>query len=172
MFEQKRAEIKKVITGLLEAMSVPFSSLEVITDERRGSDVYMIRTGEENSLIGRDGELFMAFTHLIKKIVEDEEDKSEGEEKLAEKPIYRFTIDVNDYQRANLERLKNKALILANQARDFKKEIVMDPLSPYERMIVHDALSGQNNIKTESVGFGRGRRLVIKYVEDKDSGSI
>ena len=42
----------------------------------------------------------------------------------------------------------------------------MDPMSPYERMIVHSIFSEDPQIKTGSVGEGRERRVVIEYIGD------
>ncbi|MEK7526803.1 MAG: R3H domain-containing nucleic acid-binding protein, partial [Patescibacteria group bacterium] len=55
--------------------------------------------------------------------------------------------------------------IMAERARSFKTNMELEPMSPYERMIIHSALESLPDIKTESVGFGRGRKVVIKYVE-------
>jgi spoIIIJ-associated protein len=155
MAENKKESTKEIIVELLKAMQVPLENIEISEDEKYG-DIFMIHTPDEESLIGRDGERFSSFIHLVKKIVNRGQEESD----------YRFSVDVNNYQRAAIEKLRNKALILANQARDFKKDIMLEALSPYERLIVHDVLAGQNNIKTESTGVGKDRRLVIKYVAE------
>jgi spoIIIJ-associated protein len=160
----KQEEIKRLISEMLVLMEVPAEMIEVETDSKTGNDVYMIRTAYEDALIGRDGERFSALLHLIKRIVNKDEDGKDSE--------YKFSVDVNNYQKAKIERLRNKAIILANQARDFKKNIEMEPMSSYERMVCHDALAGQNNIKTESTGFGKDRRLVIKYTEETEDSKI
>ena len=161
---KKQEEVKKLISEMLVVMEVPAEMIEVETDAKTGNDIFQIRTAYEDALIGRDGERFSALLHLIKRIVNKNEDNKESE--------YKFSVDVNNYQKARVERLRNKAIILANQARDFKKNIEMEPMSSYERMVCHDALAGQNNIKTESTGFGKDRRLVIKYVENEVSDNI
>ncbi len=58
--------------------------------------------------------------------------------------------------------------MLAKRARSFKIDVEMDPMTSYERMLVHSHLEGRPNIKTESIGEGKERRLVIKFVEDGD----
>jgi len=44
----------------------------------------------------------------------------------------------------------------------------MSPMSPYERMIVHSIFTNVKDIKTESLGEGKGRRVVIKYVATEE----
>ncbi len=80
-------------------------------------------------------------------------------------PEAKFAIDVNDYRSFQIEKLKIKAKMLANRAKDMKVSIEMEPMSSYERLIIHGALNGEANIATESIGEGRDRRIVIKYVE-------
>ncbi|MEI6420080.1 MAG: R3H domain-containing nucleic acid-binding protein [bacterium] len=161
---KKQEEIKKLISEMLVIMEIPAEMIEVETDSKTGNDIFQIRTAYEDALIGRDGERFSALQHLIKRIVNKDEGDKENE--------YKFSVDVNNHQKARIERLRNKAIILANQARDFKKNIEMEPMSSYERLVCHDALAGQNNIKTESTGVGKDRRLVIKYTEDKEESFI
>ena len=42
-------------------------------------------------------------------------------------------------------------------------------MTPDERKKVHNALSSWKNIKTESIGDGKERRIVVKYVENTAS---
>ena len=77
----------------------------------------------------------------------------------------KFFIDINGYFENNNKELQMKAKIMAERARSFKTNMELEPMTPYERMIVHSALEDFSDIKTESVGFGKGRKVVIKYVE-------
>lgn len=53
--------------------------------------------------------------------------------------------------------------MLAERARTFKHDVEMSPMSPYDRLIVHASLTGLPDIKTESLGEGQVRHIVIKY---------
>jgi len=44
----------------------------------------------------------------------------------------------------------------------------MDPMSSYERMIVHAEFTETPDIVTESAGFGRERHVIIKFSEEKN----
>jgi spoIIIJ-associated protein len=100
---------------------------------------------------------------VIKKIVTREGENDEGEERT------KFFIDVNDYQAKLEEELKNKAKVMSERARSFKIDIELEPMSSYERMIIHSCLQDIPDIKTESKGFGHDRRIVIKYVDSQTS---
>lgn len=113
-----------------------------------------IKSADERTLLGRDGERFDALNHLLKRILA----KKVGEER-------KISIDINSRKQKAEEVLKTKALIIAERAREFKTAIEMEPMSSYERMIIHTVLEGAPNIKTESKGEGRERRIVVHYTE-------
>ena len=71
-------------------------------------------------------------------------------------------IDVNDYQRRRFDELKDKARMGAQRVRYFKKEVTLEPMSAFERRIVHLALQEYPDIVTESIGEGAERRVVIQ----------
>ena len=53
---------------------------------------------------------------------------------------------------------------MSERARYFKSNVEVDPMSSFERRIVHEFLATASDLKTESIGFGPSRRVVIKYV--------
>lgn len=110
-------------------------------------------------MIGRDGETLKSLNYLIQKMVEKDK---EGEERIS------FFIDVNGYQKKRFENLKNIAHMMAERARYFKSNIEIDPMPAYERRIIHLFLEKNKDIKTESEGFGKDRRVVIKYIGENN----
>jgi spoIIIJ-associated protein len=147
---------KKIIEDLLNTLGVKYDSVEETEDPITQKKLFIIKTPESGLLIGDRGDTFQALSHLIRRIA------SKGMEEMAD-----FAIDVNDYRSSMVENLKLKANMLANRARDMKANVEMEPMTSYERLIIHGVLSGQPNIKTESTGEGKDRRLVIKYIEEK-----
>ncbi len=76
----------------------------------------------------------------------------------------KFLIDIGNFQQKRVENVKAVAHLMAERARYFKSNIEVDPMSAFERRIVHEFLADQTDLKTESVGIGPGRRVVIKYI--------
>lgn len=146
-------EIKKIIEEVLGVMGISYKEIETLS-ENNGT-VFMVRADDAKYLIGIGGAHLLAFNHLVRRIVE----KRGGDGKT-------FAIDVNGYQKERNEELKNKARILAERVKSFKSEEELEPMSPYERMVVHSILAEDPEIKTESTGFGRDRRVVIRYQGD------
>lgn len=151
-------EIKAIIEKILNLLGVSYSDIEVSTDEKINSLRFVVFTTEPNILIGDKGKRLLAFNHIVKKIIE---------KKTEEKGLGRvdFMLDVNNFQQKRIEELRVKAHMLAERARFFKSSVEMEPMSSYERMIVHAEFTMTADINTESSGVGRERRVVLKYSE-------
>ena len=150
-----KTKVQTLVEEFIKNLGVRIDSVEIKEDELSKKPVFVIRSPDSGLLIGENGETLYALSHLIRRMVNKGKEMEEGNE---------FSIDINDYRASMVERLKIKAGILANRARDMKANIEMDPMSSYERLIIHGALTDQPNIKTESIGEGRNRRVVIKYI--------
>lgn len=149
--------IKKTIEEVLQKMGVAVT-IEDISPLYGGEILrFSIKTDEPYVLIGRDGKVLMAFNHVVKKIIENETINRGLKE-------VNFIVDVNDFQEKKIEEIKNKANIIAERARFFKNNVEMLPMNPYERMIIHSLFTNTDDIETESLGVGRDRRIVIKYI--------
>lgn len=144
-------QIKNFIETLLTKLAVPFDSVEL--EEKSEQTVFQIRTTESGKLIGNRGDTIRALNHITQKAFEN----SEGSP--------RFLIDVNGYRTQKITELEQTARMLAERARALKYNVEMTPMSAYERLIVHTALASEKNIRTESHGEGRDRRVVICYEE-------
>jgi predicted RNA-binding protein Jag len=83
---------------------------------------------------------------------------------LPGKETFKCTIDINDLQSKADARIKMKALNAAEEARNLKTDVLLEPMSSYERMVVHSTLSLGGDVSTESVGVGRERRVKVKYL--------
>src|SRR6185436_16326979 len=72
-------------------------------------------------------------------------------------------IAINGFQKKKVENLRAVAHMMAERERYFKSNIEVDPMPAFERRIVHEFLSDAIDLKTESMGEGPSRRVVIKY---------
>lgn len=146
--------IKNTIQELVKRLGVEVESVEDFSDD--DGFKFNVKTKNSGILIGSRGEHISALNHLIKKIV------ARSDENL------RVSVDVNGYLEEGNKVLRNKVMILAERAKSFKTSVELDPMSPYERMVVHSYLAADPNIETKSVGEGKSRRVVIKYKEKED----
>ncbi len=143
-------DIKKLIEEMLSAMNIKADAVSV--GEIDGRQCFSVKSPDSSLLIGSKGSHLFAFNHLIKKI-----SAKRGAEDLE------FSIDVNEYQKAAKENLLQVAKVMGERARSFKTNMELEPMSSYERMIIHSHFQDAKDLKTESVGDGERRRVVIKY---------
>lgn len=148
-------EIKKILEGILSRMSVSWNSIEFFAGGEDGIGRFLVKTNEPEILIGREGVTLLAINHLVRKMTDRNADEAEAS----------FMVDVNDYQKKKLEDLKQKARMMAERARFFKSSVELEPMSSYERMIVHSFLAPYADVSTESIGQGPTRHIVIRYKE-------
>ncbi|MDO8619884.1 MAG: R3H domain-containing nucleic acid-binding protein [bacterium] len=168
--------IKQLIEDLLRHMQIAVQSIEV--SESDGRKRFAVSTTDSHLLIGAKGANLSAFNHLVKKIA-----SAKSAPRMTEKgetsPVsptegehtQTFFVDVNGYQEAALISVKNIAKVMGDRARSFKTSVELEPMSSYERMIIHAFFQETKDLKTESVGEGERRRVVIKYVEDQALGN-
>jgi len=164
--------VHTTLKDLLNSFGASFSDIQKI--EVAGQTVFNIQTDDARTLIGMHGDTVHAIDYLVKKITEQKLPHASSSEVSDAEPSgskdtganargMQFLVDVNDYRAKQIRDLETKALMMAERARSFQYDVELTPMSAYERLIIHTALSGAPNVKTESLGEGRNRRVVIKY---------
>lgn len=103
-------------------------------------------------LIGRRGETLDAAQYLCSLVI----NKGKNDK-------LRVTLDTENYRAKRIKTLQNLAEKNAEKALKYKRNITMEPMSPYERRIIHAALTGRERITTFSVGSEPKRRVVVSY---------
>lgn len=74
-------------------------------------------------------------------------------------------IDVNNHRKEREDLLIKLARAAAKKVSLTKKEITLPAMNAFERRIIHAELATNPDIKTESVGEGRERKVVVKPIE-------
>lgn len=152
--------VKNLIKEMLEKMT--FSDFSIGMREEAGADgeniVFNIVAKESDLLIGQYGVNLRAFQHMIRALA-----RRKTDDRL------RFSVDVNDYHRGRIESVAELARSMARQAIEDKRPVVLRPMTAYERRIIHMELADNNQIRTESIGEGEERKVVIKPVGDIES---
>jgi len=153
--QEKEALLKKIAAEVLQKMT--FENFEISVASKSDAEgenfVINIETPESNLLIGQYGVTLSALQHTLRLLV-----RRQTEER------FRFLADVNHYLQAKTDSLAELAIESAKQAIRDKKAVVLRPMSAYERRLVHLELAGNENVKTESIGEGEDRKVVIRPV--------
>ena len=74
----------------------------------------------------------------------------------------RMKLDTEDYRRRRKETLENLARGIAYKVKKTRKPVVLEPMNPYERRIIHSALQGNKFVETISEGEEPYRHVVVK----------
>lgn len=149
--EQETSIIQETIRELVDKLGF-VCEIEIGTEPQTEEEarVFNIKTAESSFLIGQYGSNLQSLQHIARILVR---------QKLAGKT--KFMLDVNSYQQEKNVSLGKFAQSMAEQALREKRAIALRPMSPYERRIVHMELSINPRIKTESIGEGTERKIVI-----------
>ena len=140
---------------LLEILSHLGVGFEVEARPPVGDDAAAILLevkGDEGGLvIGRRGQTLDALEYVLNRIVAREENASAP----------RIAIDVEGYRERRRSHLDELAHRLAEKAKQTRQAVILNPMSPRDRRIVHLALQGDEAIATRSQGQGYYRRMQI-----------
>lgn len=149
-------KIQNLIKDLIEKVMLEARAITVTEDE--GSNVWFsVEVSEPHFFIRQDGEALHALNHLVRRIIENREAEGKTREPS-------FIIDINNFQKRRVDNARAVAHLMSERARYFKSNIEVDPMPAFERRIVHEFLANETDLKTESTGYGPGRRVVIKYI--------
>jgi spoIIIJ-associated protein len=112
-----------------------------------------INSSRNPILIGKNGITLQALNELVRLATSSKFKKR-----------FRILLDVNDYKEAKYDKVVAIAKRIARDVTRTKIDVTLDPMPADERRMVHGALSGMPNIKTESVGEGHRRAICIRYI--------
>lgn len=124
-----------------------------IVENVDGKVLIKIDSGKSAHLIGYKGKTIEAVQSTINSILQKQEEE-----------YAKVFVEVNDYKNKKEERLKELARRLAKNAVKFGRDVRLEPMSAYERMIIHTELANRDDVTTESYGEEPRRRVVIKKV--------
>ncbi|MDP4091931.1 MAG: RNA-binding cell elongation regulator Jag/EloR [Bacillota bacterium] len=123
---------------------------EVMVEEDEESILLRIYGEDIGIIIGRRGETLDSLQYLTSLVV----NKEKGSYK-------RVVIDVENYRQKREETLVKLANRLADRVIKYKKNIVLEPMNPYERRIIHSSLQDNDYVETYSIGDEPNRKVVI-----------
>lgn len=142
------------LDGLFKIMKIAATSELVSEDEKIIINVTAVNN---NALIGRKGVLLDAAQTLAGAVA------NTGREEYK-----RVVVDCENYRENREETLTRLANNLAQKSVRLGRKIRLEPMNPYERRIIHAALTGNEEVTTESEGKEPNRYIVIVPVGVED----
>ena len=146
-----------VVTYIEDYLAKLFSILgiEVKIKPKLEDDIVLVdinSAGHNSLLIGRQGNTLEALTSLVRQSTSQHFKK-----------MVLVRLDVSGYKAKRYSHLTHLAKVWAKNVLRNKQDLVLDPLPPDERRIVHQTLGSYKNLSTKSLGEGRYKRLSIIY---------
>lgn len=136
-----------------------------IEEEEEGFFV-SIETKDAGRLIGGRGESLEGLQLLVNQIMSRKMGQSvlsEAKPKAGEvEGFKRVILDVSGWRKAKTEELTSLARSLGKQVLETGKEVELEPMSPWQRRVIHMVISETPGLSSESIGEGRDRHIVIK----------
>ncbi len=129
-----------------------------MTEGEEGIKRISINGKDAGVLIGHHGETLDAFQYLTNLAANRAAGK--GEERN------RVTVDVENYRAKREDTLRALARRMAAKAKKYNRSVVLEPMNPYERRIIHSEIQNIEGVSTNSVGTDSNRKVVI-YLTDK-----
>jgi spoIIIJ-associated protein len=149
-------EAKKVLEDLLDMMDLPGTvrpSDEFTVNGENGELVSVglnIEGDDLGILIGRRGQTMVSLQYIVRLIM--------AHKMQVQMPI---VLDVEGYKQRRCEGLRTLALRLADQVKTRSVPFTMEPMSAFERRVIHVTLADHPDVITESTGVGESRKVVI-----------
>jgi len=114
---------------------------------------------DASALIGHHGDTLDALQYLAnlasaRKNIRGERDKS------------RVTLDIEGYRAKREETLRALARRMAQKALRNRRSVMLEPMSAYERRIIHSEIQSIEGVSTNSIGSDNNRKIVI-FLTDK-----
>lgn len=146
-------ETEELLLKILNEMGIN-ASLDI---KKEKENLYVDISGDDMALvIGRRGQTLDSLQYLLSLAInKDKEDYT------------RILLDAENYRNKRKKTLQNLARRLAKKAVRKKSDIVLEPMNPYERRIIHSTLQGVFGISTQSRGKDPYRKVVICYNKGK-----
>ena len=145
---------RSTLLELLELMGIEDASVETRRAEadREGEVAPLVLdvTAPHDDLIGPNGETLYALQRIARLIVGREQESRTH-----------LVVDVNGFRSRRRQSLRKMARRLADQAVATDRTVVLEPMPPNERRIIHIALRDHPGVRTESIGEGDRRKVTI-----------
>ncbi len=137
-------------------------NIEAELDIEQHDDVLNINMNGEDMaiLIGKRGQTLDSLQYLVSLVVNKNKDE-----------YLRVVLDTENYRAKRKETLESLAEKLASKVKKSRKNVILEPMNPYERRIIHSALQNNPNVSTKSEGDEPYRKVVIYYDYKKNKAN-
>ena len=146
----------KYLRMIIEGMGITEYNLTLSKSADSNEYIYTIECEEDGTLIGRRGETLDSIQYLLRLSV----NKGIDDDKHR-----KVSVNIGNYREKRNDNLRALAHRSAKQVLKYGRNVVLDPMNPYERRIVHTAIQEIEGVTSHSIGQDAGRKVIISLEE-------
>ena len=153
--------LRDFLETILRAAGLQLKVTVTLAEPASGSDAEVLADvdgRDKEILLERGAEVLKALEHLAFRALRLEPEHHE-----------KIHIDCGGYRALRFEELRMTARVAAERVQTSKQPFKLNPMTSRERRIVHLALKDMPGVRTESVGVGEHRQVVIHPADSKAS---
>ena len=155
---KKNFQPEREAESFLREIFLTMGLIVKIKAEMKDKHLFMELTGDDMGiLIGKRGQTLDALQYLVNLVVNKKS------------PYYiSVMLDTENYRQRRRETLESLAFNLAKKVKHTRRNVVLEPMNPYERRIIHSALQNDRYVTTYSEGEEPYRNVVITLKRERD----
>ncbi|MBR2010670.1 MAG: protein jag [Clostridia bacterium] len=142
------------IRALVDGMGINANVKLVESNEKDENKLICVEGEGAGVLIGHHGDTLDSLQYLANLAANK---KVAGEKR----DFCRITVDVENYRAKREETLRALARRKAEQVLRYKKSVMLEPMNPYERRIIHSEVQHIEGVSTNSIGSENNRKVVM-----------
>ena len=143
---------EKFVADVMQAMGMEDVKVTSCVDEEGALSINM-EGPNMGILIGKRGQTLDSLQYLTNRVANKMQDG-----------YVRVKLDTEDYRRRRKETLENLAKNIAGKVKRTRRTVVLEPMNPYERRIIHSVLQSDPAVTTHSEGEEPYRKVVVTLV--------
>ncbi len=147
--EKTIEKVEKILKEIFDITGE--SSISYSVNRSENQIIVNIKGDNVSHLIGYKGKTIESIQSVLNSILQKEDEE-----------YAKVFLEINDYKKQKEEKLRRLANKMAENVIRFRKPIRLEPMSAYERLIIHSELANRDDVETESFGEEPRRRVVIR----------
>ena len=152
---KKKFNPEKIASVFLREVFISMGLIVKIDTKLKDKQLSITISGDDMGIIiGKRGQTLDSLQYLVNLVVNK-----------GNAPYVSITLDTENYRERRKETLESLAFNLAKKVKHTGKNIVLEPMNPYERRIIHSALQNDRYVTTYSEGEEPYRNVVIALKE-------
>lgn len=149
--EPEKDPVESFVSSVITLMGIEGEAVIETDDEEKVININ-IEGNDTGDLIGKRGQTLDALQYLTSIVANKGRDD-----------YYRVKMDTKNYRERRQKTLENLAKNCASKVKKTRRKVVLEPMNPYERRIIHSYLQADKFVETKSEGEEPNRKVVIYY---------